>query len=221
MKLTVDLNNESDVAVALDMLLSLTGETPDVVVPKEPPVVAVPEETPVAAVPEEDPKIGVQLDSNGTPWIKGVHATTKGVNKDGTWKKLRGADPDEVRRAEEEARDRLAKTPEPTIPEEPAAPEEPVFEPPQGAHPITEPAQEKPVPTLADLAASFEEAQNLGLVTYDGAEAMYKDAGCEQVTDIATNDAARTIVVEKLRAMIEAHNQPALPGIPGIPGAAA
>lgn len=47
------------------------------------------EEAPEPVVPNET---GAEIDSAGVPWNADFHATTKGTNNDGTWKKKRGVD---------------------------------------------------------------------------------------------------------------------------------
>jgi len=49
-------------------------------------------------------KPAVELDIEGLPWDLRIHARTKTKNKDGSWKKLRGAGPEVVKRIEAELR---------------------------------------------------------------------------------------------------------------------
>jgi hypothetical protein len=47
----------------------------------------------------------VQLDSRGLPWDRRIHASTKAINSDGTWRNMRGVDKDLLASVEQELRD--------------------------------------------------------------------------------------------------------------------
>ena len=144
--------------------------------------------------PEEDPKIGVELDKNGTPWIEAVHAGTKKKTADGVWKKRRGVDDDVLAAAEAEARAKLAGTPDPVIPDdEPAAVEQPDL---PGTAPVNEPEGEEI--SLDMLGEIYTKAVEVGAVTPEEILAIYKNAGCDDPTDITTNALARRKVAGEL-----------------------
>jgi len=62
----------------------------------------------------------VELDAEGLPWDKRIHASSKAKVKDGTWRTKRGADENEVRTIKDELRTRLAQAANP--PSTPAPP---------------------------------------------------------------------------------------------------
>lgn len=138
--------------------------------------------------PEEDPRIGEPLDSNGTPWLESVHATTKSKTKSGVWTKKRGVDIDEVEKAEAEARAKLAATPQPAD-NPPPAPAETV----ESVAPTT----------MGELTDAYGKAWSMELLSEGDAADLYKKHGCETVNDIATNESARAGVVAELRDMID------------------
>lgn len=169
--------------------------------------------------PELDPRIGLELDANGTPWLEAVHAGTKKQDKDGVWKKRRGVDDDVKLKAEAEARARLAATPEPAVPNEPAgdAVADPATAFPTAA-PVAEtapampgvampglPGGEPPAPpvappcTLEELGALYSQAVDAGLVTSETIMDVYKEAGIANPTEIQSNDAGRAQVAQILR----------------------
>lgn len=53
--------------------------------------------------PQADPDDGVLVDARGCPWIAGCHANSKTCNADGSWRRLKGADPATVASREADA----------------------------------------------------------------------------------------------------------------------
>ena len=177
-----------------------------------------------AVAPELDPRIGLELDANGTPWLEAVHAGTKKQDKDGVWKKRRGVDDDVKLKAEAEARARLAATPAPAVPNEPAgdavanpatafptaapevetAPVMPGAAMPGAAMPGL-PGGEPPVAppcTLEELGALYTQAVEADLVNSETIMAVYQEAGITDPTQIQSNDAGRAQVAQILRAKL-------------------
>lgn len=187
MQITFDPHNPADVKAVMqffgDSAASTEIETVDEVVPAE-----------------DDPRGGVELDANGTPWIDGIHATTRSKKSDGTWTKRRGAPEDEVAKAEAEARAKLAGTPEPAedLPEV-VAPE----------------PETKRVTTIEELTTTYAEAAAAGVIDADGMMELYKEFGVEP-KEVGTNETARAGLVVRLRSMID--NPPKKSGLPGLPG---
>lgn len=78
--------------------------------------------------------IMVDVDADNLPWDERIHASTKTKNKDGTWRALRGVDPDILARVTAELKGVMGAKVEPTgdapaappIPPAPPAPEIPL-----------------------------------------------------------------------------------------------
>ena len=170
-------------------------EAPNVPNAPEPVADSVEPVSPTATPNGIDPTAGVELDANGTPWIADVHAGTKSQTKDGVWKAKRGVDKDVIASTEAAARAKIAGTPQPTAPTEPVVPP-------------TEVPQE-PV-TMADVSVAWTDAVNAGLVTNEGAMALYAQIGVDPA-QLNVNETMRATLVNHLRSMS--------PGIPGVPGA--
>lgn len=142
-----------------------------------------------------DEKAGVELDSNGTPWLQDVHATTKSQNKDGTWKKKRGVADDVLENAEAAARAKIAKTPDATLPTEE-----------EQATVAEMPTPETLAPaTMNDLATVYGEALELGAITPEEVSALYRKNGCQTLEEVKTNETARAGIVADIRAAIASH----------------
>ncbi len=186
MNVSFDIESLDDLVSAETMLASLRGAfgapaTPDI-------IDTAPE--PTAPTGTDDPRIGVELDANGTPWIDGIHATTKAKTTDGRWKKRRGVDDPQMEAAEAEARAKLAGTPQPTVPTEPVV----AFD---------MPTVETVAPaTMQDLTNVYSAAIEAGIATPQTVTQMYERHGCPNVADIATNETARAGVVAELRKML-------------------
>lgn len=119
--ISFDPRDPDQVAFVRSMLDKLPEPVPT---PEPEPPTAAPEPQPQPEPePEIDPVAGVELDSNGTPWLKEAHAGNKAKNQDGSWRKKRGVDPEVVAKLEAEARDKIASTPQPVRPTEPVVPE--------------------------------------------------------------------------------------------------
>lgn len=63
---------------------------------------------PQGAAVQPPPASGVETDSAGMPWDKRIHASTRGTNKDGTWRQKRELDPTVKTNVEAELRGLLA-----------------------------------------------------------------------------------------------------------------
>lgn len=164
-------------------------------------------ESDVAAV---DPKIGVELDSTGTPWLEDVHASTKSKTNDGRWTKKRGVDDGVREQAEAVARAELAGTPEPATPDE-----GPTTALPPGA--AEEPAIALAVPvSMQDVVDLYTQLSGEGLIDEGIALSLYDQCGTN-FADMETNETGRAAfytAMEALRAPA-----PALPGAVKLPGA--
>lgn len=120
-----------------------------------PVVAAVP--TPAPA-PEEDEgeqnTAAPNVDKNGLPWDARIHAGTKALNADGTWKKRRGVDDATIAAVTAE----LQGTPTPAPVAEAATPAAPMAETPAPT-PVPQPETPAPVPTPAPVAPAADVKQ--------------------------------------------------------------
>ena len=94
----------------------------------------------------------VELDADGLPWDKRIHAATKTkMKREGTWKIKRGVDPALVEQVKTELRGSVQALANPTpVPAPPVTPQTPVVEAPVVTPPVVEqPVAPAPVPTPA------------------------------------------------------------------------
>lgn len=106
----------------------------------KPPALPVASAEPGTTVPTSSQDGSVTVDSAGLPWDERIHASSKAIIADGTWRRKRGVDDALVVEVEGELRALMAITSEQSVshaPEVPAAPKPPV----------------PPVPGLASTAA--------------------------------------------------------------------
>lgn len=146
-----------------------------------------------AAEPTADPRVGVELDSNGVPWIEAVHAGTKSQTKEGRWTKKRGVEQDVVDAAEAEAKAKLAGTPEPD--EQPEVEVEQTTVPPVDYRAVTE---------------KYVELLKAGLIDEIKMMDIYAKVGTTG-QELATNETHRAAVYAELCALADAPVQSGLP----------
>ena len=114
-------------------------EVPDI----EEEIILLPVEVAVAPPPPVAPvSPGVELDSQGLPWDRRIHARTRSKMKDGSWKKARNMGPEIVKKVEAELREVQGLPPVPVTPA--VALTVPVSAPPP-------PAPAAPTVTFADV----------------------------------------------------------------------
>jgi hypothetical protein len=100
--------------------------------------------------------LAVETDARGVPWIEEVHAGTKGINKDGSWKRRKGVDKDHCEAVEKAALEAL-RTDEPQMPTAAPAPQMPTAAPaPQmpTAAPAPQMPTAAPAPQMPTAAAA-------------------------------------------------------------------
>jgi hypothetical protein len=119
-----------------------TNETPKFV-----PHAAASVEKPVAPAGQLQ-SVEITQDATGLPWDERIHSGSKGINKDGTWKKRKGVQPVEITQVEAELRGRVGQqVPVVAAPVAPLAPQAPL--PPAPAAP--------PVPVaVAPITRDFQ-----------------------------------------------------------------
>lgn len=139
-----------------------------------------------------DAKAGVELDANGTPWIDGVHATTKSKKADGTWTKKRGTDDDVLRATEEKARAQISNTPD--------APD---------MSPVEVEAETLPPVEMGELVKLYSEKNAAGLITAEGFGELYTLFETDPA-DLATNETARRQMFDHLTALVEPASLPGM-----------
>jgi hypothetical protein len=105
-----------------------------------------------------------ELDANGLPWIAEIHSTSKNKNQDGTWRYIRGGDP-EVR-AQVEARVRAemadgAQASDVTPPPPPPLNIAPADDAPPPPPPIAEPQTDTPPANQVTMQQVFSRANKM------------------------------------------------------------
>jgi hypothetical protein len=109
----------------------------------------------------------VETDARGVPWIEEIHAGTKGINKDGSWKRRKGVDKDHCEAVEKAALEAL-RTDEPQMPTAAPAPQMPTAAPapqmptaaPAPQMPTAAPAPQMPIAAPAPQMPTAAPAQN-------------------------------------------------------------
>lgn len=149
------------------------------------------------------------VDKNGVPWLETVHAGTKALNADGTWRRKRGVDATVAAAAEAAAKttsgtnlstgneERIdpnavqtaALAPAPGLPPMPGLP--PVLPPPAAPEPV------KPV-SYEELSGLVQSVLTAGH-TPDKITAIYAKVGLTDVNDLLTNETLRANLAGELR----------------------
>ena len=117
-ELIVRTDNASEIALIV-AALNGTATTQNVrynTAPQPEPInVAAPNPPAANAEPDEGPvnSAAPAVDSAGLPWDERIHARTKAIVNDGTWRKRRGVDDNLVRQVEAELRARAVTMPRP------------------------------------------------------------------------------------------------------------
>lgn len=151
------------------------------------------------------------VDKNGVPWLADVHAGTKAMNNDGTWRAKRGVDKAVVAAAEAAAKTTSgtnlstgnAERIDPNaaqvaalapatggLPPMPGLP--PVLPPPAAPEPV------KPV-SYEELSGLVQSVLTAGH-TPDKITAIYAEVGLTDVNDLLTNETLRANLAAKLRS---------------------
>lgn len=108
-----------------------------------------------------------ELDANGLPWIAEIHSTSKNKNQDGTWRYIRGGDPEVRAQVEARVRAEMAgsaqasdDTPPPPPPPPPlnTAPADGTPPPPP---PIAEPQADTPPANQVTMQQVFSRANKM------------------------------------------------------------
>lgn len=154
------------------------------------------------------------VDKNGVPWLEAVHAGTKAMNQDGTWRAKRGVDKAVVAAAEAAAKTTTgtnlstgdAERADPNAAQvaalAPAAPAAPGLPPMPGLPPVLPPpAAPEPVKPVSyeELSALVQSVLTAGN-TPDKVTAIYAEIGLTDVNDLLTNETLRANLAGKLRS---------------------
>lgn len=121
MKITIELDTIGEAVRVIEALNGLPiGEPIDTTEPVEP---VTPEAEPARVAPQPTDR-NADVDANGIPWDKRIHARTKVIKADGTWRQKRGVDPALVEQVTAELKGGApapAEIPPPPPPPPPAA----------------------------------------------------------------------------------------------------
>lgn len=170
--------------------------------------------------PTADPRVGVALDSTGTPWIDGIHASTKGQTKDGKWRRSKGVTEEQASAAEAAERNKLAATPKPPVLAAPAAPEAiPAVGPTNALPPgsmVGLPPVAAPVVTYEQITVKFGELSGRGLINAATMTQAYATLGVNPV-ELTTNETMRATLWNWMNQIEAAATAPVT--MPGMPSA--
>lgn len=156
----------------------------------------------VAAIPETD--------STGLVWDERIHSSSKALNADGTWRtkrgvdkalvaqveaELRGSDPEELERVEEEVKELLAAPPAPPAPEAPKAPLAPAVSEsaPVETVPQTPSAPVAPSSAISPFVALMKRvttAQGAGKLTQPRVKELLESLDKKSIMDLRTDEDA-------------------------------
>lgn len=161
-----------------------------------------------------------ELDSNGVPWIDGIHASTKGKTNTGLWRGAKGVTADQRKATEDAWKTQNAagafhvpqsianvpggvtlQTP-PMIPN--AAPMQmPGFQPPAmqmpGFAPVVAPVPDVPV-TYNNIAEKYQALLNAGRINQETAMTMYRELNIVDPNVLQTDESLRRAVMAKLNS---------------------
>lgn len=147
--------------------------------PPSAPAVAAPSAP--AALPS--PAGAAQLDKVGLPWDARIHAKTKTMNADGTWRRFRGVQEALVAEVEAQLRASLSAT----VPAPPAAPLQAALPlPPAPPGPPAAAAAVLPLGTFADLLAGLAPHMSTGKVTNLTIATILGEFGLANLYQLAT-----------------------------------
>lgn len=163
---------------------------------------------PVGGADDEGPvnTAAPAVDKNGVPWLEAVHAGTKAMNNDGTWRAKRGVDKAVVAAAEAAAKTTSGtnlSTGDDRI--DPNAAQVAALAPAPGLPPMPGLPLPPPVAAAAPAPVSYEELSGLvqGVLTAghtpDKITAIYAEVGLTDVNDLLTNETLRANLAAKLR----------------------
>lgn len=134
-------------------------------------------------------------DASGLPWDERIHAASKALNSDGTWRKRRGVDDATVDAVEAELRGATVEAPAAisTTPEdrEPVAPPPapPMLSLPMPTAPAAPPPVDYPL-----FAKTLNEAYTSGKLTADRLTEIYAKHNITDVNVLMTNETLRAAV---------------------------
>lgn len=148
------------------------------------------------------------------PWLESVHASTKGKNADGTWKRKKGVTKEAMEAAENAWRAAQASAPTFTIPGSIAGgapvtlpnPDQPAVMPGlpgagmPGGMPTMPVEPPKPV-SYQDMVAVYQELASAGKIDATTINALYVRAGVTDVNALVTDETLRRSVVAELNKL--------------------
>lgn len=146
-------------------------------------------------------------DSTGLVWDERIHASSKALNADGTWRtkrgvdkalvteveaELRGSDPEELERVEEEVKELLAAPPAPPAPEAPKAPLAPAVSEsaPVETAPNAPVAPSSAVSPFVALMKRVTTAQGAGKLTQPRVKELLESLDKKSIMDLRTDEDA-------------------------------
>ena len=145
---------------------------------------------PVAALqpqPVAAPAAAPAFDSTGLPWDERIHAGTKAVNADGTWKKRRGVQEIQVNQVEAELRAQVGAAPvaapQPVYPQ--PAPMPVAAAPAVDPRIITAPVAAPQARTFEQLMGTIQGLFNQQLIAPDYMVSLNQRLGVSAITDLA------------------------------------
>ena len=160
---------------------------------------------PTAPAAPPSPAGGVQLDKDGLPWDARIHAKTKTMNADGTWRRFRGVQDALVAEVEASLRASMAATVPAApvqaalpLPPAPVAPPAPPAPPAPSAAPAV-----APLSTFAEVMAAVAPHLQTGAITNLDVATTLGDFGLANLFQLATvTPDVMAAVGEKFGALI-------------------
>lgn len=146
------------------------------------------------------------------PWLENVHASTKGKNADGTWKRKKGVTKEAMEAAENAWRAAQVAAPTFTVPGSIAGgapvtlpnPDQPAVMPGMpgaGAMPGGMPAAPPAPVSYQDMVNVYQEIAGLGKIDATSINALYLRAGVQDVNALVTDETLRRAVVAELNKL--------------------
>lgn len=167
-----------------------------------PPVVPPGAFVPPAPPTTEQPGPAAELDRDGLPWDQRIHAGSKALNVDGTWRLKRNTDPDLIESVKAELKAAMSAPGPATAPpaaEQPGQASPPVEQPGPASPPPPPAADDLPPVSFAGFVQAITKKQAAGVLTVQEVAEACQKSGLASMPLLAARADLIPVVFEELR----------------------
>lgn len=177
---------------------------PGAFVPPAPPAAEQPDPPPAAEPPASPPAppVGAELDKDGLPWDQRIHAGSKALNVDGTWRLKRNTDPALIESVKAELKAAMSAPGPATAPpaaEQPGQASPPVEQPGPASPPPPPAADDLPPVSFAGFVQAITKKQAAGVLTVQEVAEACQKSGLASMPLLAARADLIPVVFEELR----------------------